>query len=67
MCQAKLWYKSAQNKPFGGVNVIFVGDFGQLCPPKFNVLYSYKLVKKLASATRQIIDGQTALHGTFLW
>lgn len=55
------------NKPFGGVNVIFAGDFGQLRPQKSNALYSYGLVKRLAPATMQTITGQAALHGAFLW
>ncbi|KAG1811911.1 hypothetical protein EV424DRAFT_1275663, partial [Suillus variegatus] len=53
--------------PYGGVNLIFAGDFGQLRPPKSNALYSYKLVKNLAPATMQTIKGQSALHGAFLW
>ncbi|KAG1732741.1 hypothetical protein EDB19DRAFT_1640062 [Suillus lakei] len=65
--QAKSWDESAHDKPFGNVNVIFTGDFGQLCPLKSNALYSYKLVKKLAPATMQTIKGQSALHGAFLW
>jgi ATP-dependent DNA helicase PIF1 len=67
ICQAKSWDETARDKPFGGVNVIFASDFGQLCPPKFNTLYSYKLVKSLAPVTMQTIKGQTALHGAFLW
>jgi hypothetical protein len=67
ICQAKSWDETARDKPFGGVNVIFASDFGQLCPPKFNALYSYKLVKSLAPVTMQTIKGQTALHGAFLW
>lgn len=67
ICQAKSWDESAHDKPFGGVNVIFVGDFGQLRPPKSNALYSYRLVKQLAPATMQTITGQAALHSAFLW
>jgi hypothetical protein len=67
ICQEKAWDKSAWDKPFGGVNIIFAGDVGQLHPPKSNASYGYKLVKKLAPATTQTIKGQTALHGAFLW
>jgi hypothetical protein len=65
--QAKSWDESAHDKPYGGVNIIFAGDFGQLRPPKSNALYSYKLVKNLAPVTTQKIGGQGALHGAFLW
>ncbi|KAG1743513.1 hypothetical protein EDB19DRAFT_1633177 [Suillus lakei] len=67
ICQAKSWDESARNKPFGGVNVIFAGDLGQLRLPKSNALYSYKLVKQLSPAMTQTLNGQTALHGAFLW
>jgi hypothetical protein len=67
ICQAKSWDETARNKPFGGVNVIFAGDFGQLRPPKSNALYSYKLVSKLSPGTTKTLKGQTALHGAFLW
>ncbi|KAG2133020.1 hypothetical protein DEU56DRAFT_739184, partial [Suillus clintonianus] len=67
ICQAKSWDESSHDKPLGGVNVIFAGDFGQLRPPKSNALYSYKLVKQLAPATLQTIAGQAALHDAFLW
>jgi ATP-dependent DNA helicase PIF1 len=67
ICQAKSWDETARDKPFGGVNVIFAGDFGQLRPPRSNALYSYRLVRQLAPATMQTITGQAALHGAFLW
>jgi ATP-dependent DNA helicase PIF1 len=67
ICQAKSWDETARDKPFGGVNVIFAGDFGQLRPPMSNALYSYKLVNQLNSGTTQTSKGQTALHGAFLW
>lgn len=67
ICQAKSWDETARNKPFGGVNVIFAGDLGQLRPPKSNALYSYKLVNQLSPSTTQTIRGQTALCGALLW
>jgi PIF1-like helicase len=30
LCQAKAWDLNNRNKPFGGVNIIFSGDFSQL-------------------------------------
>ncbi|KAG1884142.1 hypothetical protein F4604DRAFT_1575203 [Suillus subluteus] len=65
--QVKSWDESARSKPFGGINIIFAGDIGQLHPPKSNALYSYALVKQLSPATMQTIKGQSALHGAFLW
>lgn len=67
ICQAKSWDETARDKPFGGVNVIFAGDLGQLRPPMSNALYSFKLVDKLGPGTIQTVKGQSALHGAFLW
>lgn len=67
ICPAKSWDNTAKDKPFGGVNVIFLGDIGQLCPLKSNALYSHALVRKLAPATTQTTEGQSALRGAFLW
>ncbi|KAG2056727.1 hypothetical protein BDR06DRAFT_879341, partial [Suillus hirtellus] len=67
ICQAKSWDETTRNKPFGGVNVIFAGDLGQLCPLKSNALYSHKLVNQLSPSTTQTIRGQTALYGALLW
>ncbi|KAG1886350.1 uncharacterized protein F5891DRAFT_968733, partial [Suillus fuscotomentosus] len=67
ICQAKSWDDSARTKPFGGVNIIFSGDIGQLRPPKSNTLYSHALVRQLAPAMTQTARGQSALHGAFLW
>ncbi|KAG1871361.1 hypothetical protein DFJ58DRAFT_713870 [Suillus subalutaceus] len=44
----------AKDKPFSGVNVIFVGNLGQLRPPKSNALYT--------PATTSTLKGQTALY-----
>ncbi|KAG1851054.1 hypothetical protein DFJ58DRAFT_716736 [Suillus subalutaceus] len=63
--QAKSWDASTRDKSFGGINVIFWGDIGQLRPPKSNALYSHVLVNRLTPATTQTIKGQSALHGAF--
>lgn len=65
--QAKSWNEYVKDRPFGGVNMIFAGDIGQLRPPKSNATYSYKLVKQLAPSISHTFRGQTALHGAFLW
>lgn len=53
--------------PYGGVNVIFTGDMGQLRPVKAKSLFSYELVKKLSPNVAQTTYGQGALHGACLW
>lgn len=57
----------AEDRPFGGINVIFLGDFGQLKPVKGASLYSYRFIDKLSpqDATKQ--SAQEAFKGVFLW
>jgi ATP-dependent DNA helicase PIF1 len=38
--------EKAQGLPFGGINVMFTGDMGQLRPVKAKSLFSYELIKK---------------------
>lgn len=54
-------------RPFGGVNVICMGDFGQLKPVKGQSLLSHKLVKNIHANQGQSVHGQHALHGVHLW
>lgn len=54
-------------KPFGGVNVIFMGDFGQLKPPKQYALYARELVKNPSFAEGRNQNGVSAMNGAFLW
>ena len=54
-------------KPFGGVNVIFFGDFAQLKPPKQFALYSYEIVKNPSFAQARDERGISAMNGAFLW
>jgi len=51
--------------PFGGLNVIFTGDFGQLKPPIEQSLYSYKALSQSSFSTS--IRGQQAMAGVHLW
>ncbi|KAF5311483.1 hypothetical protein D9611_011603 [Ephemerocybe angulata] len=57
----------ASQKPFGGVNMIFMGDFFQLSPPTQPSLFSYKLVRKPSFLEARNNDGIDAIAGAFLW
>jgi hypothetical protein len=57
----------ADAKPFGGKNVLFIGDFGQLKPVNAYALFSHELVKKLQPNVAETDAGQTAVYGAFLW
>ncbi|PPQ81034.1 hypothetical protein CVT26_002879 [Gymnopilus dilepis] len=54
-------------KPFGGVNVIFMGDFAQLKPPKQFALYAHELVRNQSFAQASNTGSISALNGAFLW
>lgn len=58
---------SAGNAPFGGLNIIFTGDFGQLRPVKDPPLYSHSLVHHPELQDCGRIGGISALMGVFLW
>ncbi len=53
--------------PFGGVNMIFLGDFGQLRPVKQAALYSYRLVSSPGLEACRDERGVSALMGAYLW
>ncbi|KAH7908091.1 hypothetical protein BJ138DRAFT_977759, partial [Hygrophoropsis aurantiaca] len=53
--------------PFGGVNVIFTGDFGQLKPVMATALFSHSVVDVINNRTAQTPSGQSSLHGALLW
>ena len=57
----------AQQQPFGGVNVIFTGDFGQLKPVRQSSLYAHNLIKSPTFVECRDSDGVSALNGAFLW
>ena len=67
LCMAKSADLIAASKPFGDVNVIFTGDFGQLKLVREHALFSYKLVSKLSPNVCSTEDGQGALYGAYLW
>jgi ATP-dependent DNA helicase PIF1 len=67
MSATKSWDPIASLKPFGGVNVIFTGDFGQLTPVKTYAMFSHELVNKLKPNVIQREDGQSSMHGAYLW
>lgn len=67
LCLAKSADPVAATKPFGGVNIIFLGDFGQLKPVNVYALFSHELVQKLRPNIAEMELGQTALYGAFLW
>ncbi len=53
--------------PFGGVNVIFLGDFGQLRPVCGAPLYSHDFAKHPRLQDAASIRGVEALKGVYLW
>lgn len=57
----------ASAQPFGGVNVIFMGDFGQLKPPRQLSLFAYQLVNSPSFEESRHVDGINAMNGAFLW
>ena len=57
----------AEDAPFGGVNVIFTGDFGQLRPVKGSPLYSYRLIHHPRLQDAQNGSVISALKGVYLW
>ena len=65
--RAKGTNEALHDSPFGGVNVIFTGDFGQLRPVREAALYSHKLVADpdLAQCRNKTAVG--ALMGVYLW
>lgn len=65
--QAKGEDHRVANLPFGGVNIIFTGDFGQLKPVRQDALYAFNLVKRPSFAECRDGDGVNSLNGAFLW
>lgn len=58
---------TASGRPFGGVNVIFMGDFGQLKPPRQHSLFAYQLVDNPSFEESRDERGISAMNGAFLW
>ncbi|KAL0945162.1 hypothetical protein HGRIS_004313 [Hohenbuehelia grisea] len=58
---------SMSGKSFGGVNVIFMGDFGQLKPPRQKSLYSPDLISSSSFKDGSEEDSISAMNGILLW
>lgn len=65
--QAKQDDPTSAHKPFGGVNIIFTGDFGQLKPPRQHSLFAHQLVDNPSFEESRNLDGVNAMNGAFLW
>lgn len=59
--------KGREDLPFGGVNVIFMGDFGQLAPVRAKALYDWRLYGKVSARQGQSETGIDELYGAHLW
>lgn len=58
---------SSRDVPFGGINVLFTGDFGQLKPVGESCLYSHELVGRIDERTAASDRGQYSVLGASLW
>ncbi|KIM23130.1 hypothetical protein M408DRAFT_77987 [Serendipita vermifera MAFF 305830] len=59
--------ESSRDTPFGAINVLFTGDFGQLKPVGERCLYSNELVDCVSAATSASTRGQNELLGATIW
>jgi ATP-dependent DNA helicase PIF1 len=62
--KANIPWASAQ--PFGGVSIIFTGDFCQLTPPRQKSLFSYELVHSPSFSESRGVEGINNLAGAYL-
>ncbi|KAJ7131643.1 hypothetical protein C8R43DRAFT_824269, partial [Mycena crocata] len=65
--QAKASENVGVHTVFGKVNVIFLGDLGQLAPVNAPSVFSHKLVKDLQPNTTGTMPGISALFGSAIW
>ena len=67
LCQISEALSNAKGNtsPFGGINIIFAGDFAQLPPVGDDCLYSRLNMKNMAQATKN--TGQQKIFGKLLW
>ena len=67
LMRAKGYEGTRGSLPFGGLNIIFTGDFGQLRPVRDPPLYSHKLVEDPGIEDCHNLSGISALIGANLW
>lgn len=67
LLRAKGYHDNKMDLPFGGINMIFTGDFGQLRPVRDPPLYSHSLVNDPGLEMCQRKGGINALMGAYLW
>lgn len=67
LSQAQSNNSKYSSQPFGGINVIFMGDFGQLKPPRQSSLYSNYLIQNQSFNEIRNEDGISAMNGVLLW
>ena len=67
MLQAKGYNENCADLLFGGVNIIFMGDFGQLQPVQDPPLYSHSLVQNPGLRTVLAKPSISTLKGICLW
>lgn len=67
ICQAKAAVGFSGERPFGGVNLICTGDFGQLKPPGQQALYANNLIHDQSFCESRDKKSIAAMHGVFLW
>ncbi|KIN98983.1 hypothetical protein M404DRAFT_156400 [Pisolithus tinctorius Marx 270] len=64
---AKAGEPERRDKPFGGINIIFMGGMVQLRPINGTVLYSHAVVNNLSRCMFETVKAQRHLFGAFLW
>lgn len=52
---------------FGDINVILLGDMGQLRPVNAQSLFAHDLVSKITPKVKESGDGINSLYGAWLW
>ena len=65
--RAKGTDEALHDSPFGGINIIFTGDFGQLRPVRESPLYSHKLINDPGLEQCRNKSTVSALMGVYLW
>lgn len=58
---------SRKELPFGGMNMIFFGDMGQLPPVRNPSVFSERLVSKISVNTIESNQGQNGVSGAVCW